>query len=76
MHLQLVLEDEDKIRDIETIDRVVHAEIPNETSDKYLCNIVAVSMIHVPCSVLNPHYSCINGVFCSKGYTALFKNET
>lgn len=56
MHILLFLAEEDKIKDPDTIDRVVCTEIPDATSERHPCDILAATiMIHGLCSMLNPH---------------------
>ncbi|GBN06833.1 hypothetical protein AVEN_115960-1 [Araneus ventricosus] len=76
MHLLLILADEDKIRDPESIDRIVSAELPDETLDSRLHEIDKVRMIHVPCGVLNPYSPCMADGICTKGYPKQFGEAT
>ncbi|GBN27558.1 hypothetical protein AVEN_167654-1, partial [Araneus ventricosus] len=76
MHLLLVLAEEDKIRDPESIDRIVSAELPNETLDSRLHEIVKATMIHGPCGVLNPNSPCMADGVCTKGYPKQFREAT
>ncbi|GBN29122.1 hypothetical protein AVEN_106795-1 [Araneus ventricosus] len=76
MHLLLILADEDKIRDPESIDRIVSAELPDEALDSRLHEIVKATMIHGPCGVLNPYSPCMADGICTKGYPKQFKEAT
>ncbi|XP_054706695.1 uncharacterized protein LOC129216505 [Uloborus diversus] len=76
MHLLLILAEEDKIRDPETIDLIVSAELPDETLDPRLHEIVKSTMIHGPCGALNPNSPCITDGVCTKGYPKSFTAVT
>lgn len=67
MHLLLFLAEEDKIKDPETIECVVCAEIPEDIFDKHFHDIAAATMIHGPCDILNSHSLCMWQNCCSRG---------
>ncbi|GBO43140.1 hypothetical protein AVEN_121656-1 [Araneus ventricosus] len=76
MHLLLILADEDKIRDLESIDLIVSAELPDETFDSRLHEIVKAIMINGPCGVLNPDSACMADCVCTNGYPKQFREAT
>ncbi|ODM86919.1 ATP-dependent DNA helicase pif1 [Orchesella cincta] len=71
-HMLFMLNDEDKLREIEDVDSVVCAEIPNELMDPELYNIVTTSMIHGPCGQYNINAPCMDEVegkkICTKNF--------
>ncbi|GFV08865.1 helitron_like_N domain-containing protein [Trichonephila clavipes] len=76
MHILLILTEEDKIRDPDSIDLIVSAELPDKTLDPKLHEIVKSRMIHGPCGVLNPNSPCIVDGVCLKGYPKQFRDTT
>lgn len=68
-HPLLILVEENKIRELVTVDRIVSSELLDETPDSRFHRIVKTTMIHRPCSVLNPISSCMAGDVCTKGYS-------
>ena len=75
-----MLQDEDKLRDREDIDKIIWAEIPDKNIYPLLYEKVTKHMIHGPCciySTLMPGFSCINdqGV-CLKKFPKEFQEET
>ncbi|GBM66306.1 hypothetical protein AVEN_220068-1 [Araneus ventricosus] len=76
MHLLLILANEDKIRGPESIDLIVSAELPDETLDSRLHEIVKAAMIHGPCGVLNPDSVCMADCVCRNGYPKQFREAT
>ncbi|KAI7939162.1 hypothetical protein MJO28_014741 [Puccinia striiformis f. sp. tritici] len=72
----LILESRYIPRTTEDIDQIVRAEIPNQTTEPYLCQAVSRHMIHGPCGPYNTNAPCmVNGV-CSKKFPNAFCPET
>lgn len=76
MHLLVHLADEDQIRQIEDIDKIVCAELPDPVVDPALYKTVKSSMVHGPCGEINPYSPCMEDRECTKGYPKKFKLET
>ncbi|GBN35333.1 hypothetical protein AVEN_228207-1 [Araneus ventricosus] len=72
-HLLLILADEDKIKDPESIDWLGSEELPDETLDSRLHGIVKATMIHGPCGLLNPYSPCMADGICTKVYPKQFR---
>ncbi|GFV33654.1 helitron_like_N domain-containing protein [Trichonephila clavipes] len=75
-HLLLVLAEEDKIRDPESIGLIVSAELPDKTVDPKLHKIAKSTITHGPCGVLNPNAPCIVDGFRTKVYPEKFGDTT
>ncbi|XP_054259695.1 uncharacterized protein LOC128984403 [Macrosteles quadrilineatus] len=50
------------------IDDIIKAEIPDNTVDPLLYDIVIKNMVHGPCCNLNPNSPCMKHGKCTKGY--------
>lgn len=74
-HILLTLDEEDRIRDTNDIDQIVHAYIPDQTTHSMLYDKVKKHMIHGPCGVLNPQAPCMKDGNCTKHFPKDF-NET
>ena len=73
MHLLLILAEDDKIKDSDSIDEVVCAELPDASVHPELHDTVKSSMIHGPCGDLNRNSPCMIDGVCSKGYPKAFQ---
>ena len=74
-HLLLTLSEACKIREIEDIDKVVSAEIP-DPADTHLYTLVGKHMVHGPCGVLNPVCICMEDGKCKKDFPKAFNATT
>ena len=74
-HLLLTLTEDCKIREIEDIDNVVSAEIP-DLSDSVLLELVGKHMVHGPCGLLNPQCICMEDDKCKKNFPKSFNEIT
>jgi len=54
VHMLLILQDNDKLRDPEYYDSIVRVEIPKSEEKPQLHDVVLKHMIHGPCATLNP----------------------
>ncbi len=79
-HILLILDDEDKPRTPEAINRIVSAEIPDASVNPSLHAIVTKHMVHGPCGVANPACACMettaDGKVCGKEFPKEFKEKT
>ena len=75
-HMLIVLDHYSKLRGSHDIDSTICAEIPEETKDPQLYQIIKSCMIHGPCGIHNPTCVCMKDGVCSKGYPKNFNNET
>jgi hypothetical protein len=58
------------------IDQIIRAELPDNSKDPVLFDIVTKHMIHGPCGLLNPNSPCMKDKVCTKRYPREFLNET
>ena len=63
-HLLIILDEQSKIRDQATIDKLICAELPDPVTQKELFDIVSTTMIHGPCGALNPKSPCMRNGKC------------
>src|SRR5271170_3222709 len=75
-HIMLILNEEDKIRDVEFLDTIICAEIPDRNIDPDLYNVVTSNMLHGPCGVTHPKSPCMMNGKCSKRFPKQFSEET
>lgn len=76
VHMLLILDTNDKLREPEEYDSVVKAEIPRHESEPELYEAVLKHMIHGPCGVLNQSSPCMKNGHCKKRYPKDFCEET
>ena len=57
---------------IKQVDSLIRAEIPNETEDKELFEIIKKNMIHGPCGQLNENSPCMHNGKCSTKFLKHF----
>ena len=53
MHLLIILDIADKIRDASDVDSIVSAQIPDPVAHAVLYNIITQHMVHGPCGIAN-----------------------
>jgi hypothetical protein len=65
-HILLILDNNNKIREVEAIDKLISAELPdpNDVEQKRMLEIVLTG----PCGTDNPKCVCMVDDKCSKGY--------
>eukprot|EP00798_Chlamydomonas_sp_ICE-L_P000109 gene109-5521_t len=66
----------DKLNSPDDYDKVICAEIPDESEDPVLFNTVKACMMHGPCGTLNPNAPCMKDGACTKHYPKDFCPET
>lgn len=76
VHLLLGVHERFKLREIEDIDGVISAEIPDESQDTVLFDLVSRHMMHGPCGLLNPLSVCMRDGVCTKGFPKEFQDVT
>jgi len=76
IHILIILEEEDKIRDVDQLDEAIRAEIPDPEEDPELHELVKRHMIHGPCGILNPNSPCMQEGKCSKKYPRDFCEQS
>ena len=75
-HILLIMDHDDKIRDVEGIDNIICAEIPDRNIDPNLYDIVTSNMMHGPCGPTHSDSPCMKDGKCSKRYPQEFCDET
>ena len=58
------------------IDEFISAEIPNESLDKELYDVVTTQMIHGPCGIINNNSPCMKDSRCTKRFPKDFSRFT
>jgi hypothetical protein len=76
VHMLLIFDNDDKLREPEDYDRVVRAEIPKVEFEPQLYEAVLKHMIHGPCGRLNQNSPCMKDGQCKKRYPKEFVEET
>ncbi|XP_043462427.1 uncharacterized protein LOC122498651, partial [Leptopilina heterotoma] len=78
IHLILFLDKTFAIRDAESVDKIICAEIPDETKNPELFKIVKQFQVHGPCEKQNMNSPCMNPEtkICVKHYPKPFCSET
>ncbi|XP_050916372.1 uncharacterized protein LOC127131496 [Lathyrus oleraceus] len=76
VHMLLVLESNDKLRDPKDYDSMVRAEIPKLECEPQLHEVVIRHMIHGTCSIINRKSPCMKDGHCKKRYPKQFLDET
>ena len=69
----IVLREQDKLRNA---DKIISAEIPDESEKPELYQLVKQCMVHGPCGVLNPASVCMREGKCQKSFPKDFRDET
>ncbi|KAE8904956.1 hypothetical protein PF003_g11076 [Phytophthora fragariae] len=67
-HILIILEDEDKPRNREIIDKLVSTELPDLNVNPDLFDTVMTCMMHGPCGEAYPSSPCMKDGKCSKGF--------
>ncbi|XP_043481255.1 uncharacterized protein LOC122510566 [Leptopilina heterotoma] len=78
IHLILFLDKTFAIRDAESVDKIICAEIPDKTKNPELFKIVKQFQVHGPCGKQNMNSPCMNleTKICVKHYPKPFCSET
>jgi len=72
----IILDNANKLRDAESIDKIVCSEIPNLEFHPRLHSIVMKNMIHAPCGTLDLRSVCMTNGECSKKFPKEYCDET
>ena len=72
----LFLEDDDKIKTTDHIDRFISSEIPDKNEDPELYKIVTEHMMHGPCGPERPSCPCTVKNKCTKKFPKQFNDKT
>ncbi|CAO0794193.1 unnamed protein product [Mucor circinelloides] len=75
-HMLFILDEEDKPRTPEDINRIASAEIPDPITHPLAYETVTNSMTHGPCGLLNPEAPCMKNGRCTKNYPFNFAEVT
>ena len=75
-HMLIILADEDKPTDNDSIDDIVSSEIPDPGRNLRLHELVKRHMIHGPCGILNRQSPCMDNGVCTKQFSKEFCHET
>ena len=75
-HILITLQSDDKFTTTERIDKVVSAEIPDQTRYPKLFEIVTRCMIHGPCGAEYPHSPCMKDGHCKKSFPKEYQSKT
>ncbi|XP_051160434.1 uncharacterized protein LOC127281007, partial [Leptopilina boulardi] len=77
-HVHFITFLSEKIRDTETVDKIICAEIPDEIKNPELFNIVKQFQVHGPCGNQNINSPCMDSEkkICTKYYPKPFCSET
>ena len=79
-HILIHLKKEDKIENLEEVDKLISAEIPDRLNTPLLFATVKNAMLHGPCGKDNPQCACMitvkEGSECSKKFPKHFSNHT
>ncbi|KAI5382125.1 hypothetical protein KIW84_UN0148 [Lathyrus oleraceus] len=76
VHMLLVLESNDKLRDPKDYDSMVRADLPKLECEPQLHEAVIRHMIHGPCGIINRKSPCMKDGHCKKRYPKQFLDET
>ncbi|XP_072066104.1 uncharacterized protein [Arachis hypogaea] len=72
----LILENNDKLIDLEHYDSLVRAEIPSKEVEPHLHDAMLKHIIHGPCGTLDQSSPCMKNGQCKRNYPKEFTAET
>ncbi|XP_057723335.1 uncharacterized protein LOC130939233 [Arachis stenosperma] len=75
-HILLWLDGRNRLQNIEIVDELICAELPNPMKFPHLYSVVSKYMIHGPCGRVRPTSPCMKDGRCSKFYPKQFVNYT
>ncbi|GBM37873.1 hypothetical protein AVEN_193391-1 [Araneus ventricosus] len=75
-HILLTLDPCSKIRNKDDIDSFLCAELPNQSANPRLFEILSKCLIHGPCGTVNPNSPCMRDGTCSKNFPKALNEAT
>ncbi|XP_073139037.1 uncharacterized protein [Henckelia pumila] len=75
-HMLIIFQNTDKLQTPDEFDSIVRAEIPSQTEEPNLYEVVIHHMIHGPCGALNPNSPCMRDGKCKKKFPKPFVLHT
>ena len=75
-HICLFLHKDDKIPNVEHIDKFISAEIPDPNEDPDLQKLVSDFMMHGPCGTDDPNQVCTTDGKCTKHFPKKFQHQS
>ncbi|XP_073120706.1 uncharacterized protein [Henckelia pumila] len=76
VHMLIIFQNTDKLQTPDEFDSIVRAEIPSQTEEPNLYEVVIHHMIHGPCGALNPNSPCMRDGKCKKKFSKPFVSHT
>ena len=75
-HIVLFLADDSKIINVEAIDKLISAELPDNIADPVLYRLVGKYMLHGPCQAHDKDAPCMHEGRCTKYFPKKYNNRT
>ncbi|XP_056642867.1 uncharacterized protein LOC130449210 [Diorhabda sublineata] len=75
-HIVLTMQTDDKVLDVETVDAIVQAYIPDKNTQRILYGLVRDFHVHAPCGQLNMFAKCMMNGQCKKFYPKPYRTHT
>ncbi|XP_045482764.1 uncharacterized protein LOC123686578 [Harmonia axyridis] len=75
-HIVVTFHEDDKLKDVEMVDRIINAYIPDRENQPLLYQRVADFHLHPPCGRINPEAPCMADGKCTKYYPKSFREKT
>ncbi|XP_045482768.1 uncharacterized protein LOC123686581 [Harmonia axyridis] len=75
-HIVVTFHEDDKLKDVEMVERIINAYIPDRENQPLLYQRVADFHLHPPCGRINPEAPCMADGKCTKYYPKSFREKT